>query len=325
MKRAIGLAIIILVCVIGYLSAQGMMPFAPAFGSGMEPAVKSGSLIVARPVKTAEIAAGDIVVFKVPPSAREYYGYPPVLAQRVIEVNQDLSGISYRVQGDDAAGEPLSLRPRDIKGELGGQVPYLGFPLMIFRSGALTIFVLILVFLFGLYLYSREINAVAGRRFKAFVSPMAEENRRVDDVLAGRIEATEQALNSFAGAMREYAQHLASHTSAIKGLSEASQALKEGAAEQNRVLSQMAATLARQKKEREVARIEEVVYHFRERTREIMRIKEALEKETHVQAVKDRENTLILMKISAPRGCVVKPKALLERPHIFPAYTKVAE
>ncbi len=47
---------------------------------------------------------------------------------------------------------------------------------------------------------------------------------------------TEQALDKFAAAISEYAQHLASHTSAIQGLSEASHELKKGAAEQNRVL-----------------------------------------------------------------------------------------
>ena len=51
-----------------------------------------------------------------------------------------------------------------------------------------------------------------------------------------KINTTEQALEKFAGAIAEYAQHLASHTSAIQGLSEASHELKRSAAEQNRVL-----------------------------------------------------------------------------------------
>jgi hypothetical protein len=52
-----------------------------------------------------------------------------------------------------------------------------------------------------------------------------------------KMDATEQALLQFSAAVSEYAKHLASHTSAIQGLSEASHELKRGAAEQNRVLS----------------------------------------------------------------------------------------
>jgi methyl-accepting chemotaxis protein len=51
---------------------------------------------------------------------------------------------------------------------------------------------------------------------------------------------TQEALTSFAGAIAEYAEHLKSHTSAIQGLSEASQELKKGAVEQNKVLERIA-------------------------------------------------------------------------------------
>jgi signal peptidase I len=323
MKRAVALAIIILVCIVGIFSVQGVLPFVPAYGPGMEPTVRSGSLIAVEPVKTAEISSGDVVVCKVPPAARESYGYPPVLARRVIEVDKEPAGTSFLLQTDDASGAPFSVRPQDIKGTVGSTVPYIGYPFAVFRSTALTAFIFVLIFLLALYLFSREIGAAAGRRFRSFVSPIVEESRRYDDSLFRRVEATEKALSGFTGAMQEYAQHLASHTSAIKGLSEASQALKDGAVEQNRILGHMASTLARQKKEREVARIEEVVYHFRERTREIMRVKEALEKEARVQTDKNQE-TIVVIKKPAPQGCVVKPKALLEKRHFFSAYSKIA-
>ncbi len=56
-------------------------------------------------------------------------------------------------------------------------------------------------------------------------------------------EYTQQALNNFAQAIAEYAGHLKSHTSAIQGLSEASQELKKGAAEQNKVLARLLETM----------------------------------------------------------------------------------
>jgi len=54
---------------------------------------------------------------------------------------------------------------------------------------------------------------------------------------------TQQALNSFASAIAEYAGHLKSHTSAIQSLSEASQELKKGAIEQNKILSRLVETM----------------------------------------------------------------------------------
>jgi transcriptional regulator with GAF, ATPase, and Fis domain len=51
---------------------------------------------------------------------------------------------------------------------------------------------------------------------------------------------TEQTLRELTEAIAEYALHLKSHTAAIQGLSEASQELKRSAAEQNRILADLA-------------------------------------------------------------------------------------
>jgi hypothetical protein len=59
------------------------------------------------------------------------------------------------------------------------------------------------------------------------------------------MESTQQALTSFAAAIAEYAEHLKSHTSAIQGLAEASQELKKGAAEQNRVLTHLVESIGK--------------------------------------------------------------------------------
>jgi hypothetical protein len=74
-------------------------------------------------------------------------------------------------------------------------------------------------------------------------SPVIDEEKRLNRSLTRQIEenekkinATETALKEFSAAVAEYAHHLSSHTSAIKGLAEASQELKEGGAAQNRFL-----------------------------------------------------------------------------------------
>jgi hypothetical protein len=48
---------------------------------------------------------------------------------------------------------------------------------------------------------------------------------------------TTKALEQFASAIGEYAQHLASHTDAVKGMASASLELREAVREQNRMFS----------------------------------------------------------------------------------------
>jgi len=52
-----------------------------------------------------------------------------------------------------------------------------------------------------------------------------------------RMESTRQALERFDSAIKEYAEHLKSHTSAVISLIEASQELKKGAGVANKVLN----------------------------------------------------------------------------------------
>ena len=96
-------------------------------------------------------------------------------------------------------------------------------------------------------------------------APVMEQSERTNMEITNRMETTEkamvsthQALQNFSEAMAEYAVHLKSHTSAIQGLSEASQELKKGAGEQNRVLSTL------------VQRLEQVPSSVEPRAKEII-------------------------------------------------------
>jgi hypothetical protein len=77
--------------------------------------------------------------------------------------------------------------------------------------------------------------------------------------------------------MQLYAQHMASHTSAIKGLSEASQALKSSALEQNQILYRLSHSMETEKSEREISRVERVVYELEKRTQLVLQVKNELE------------------------------------------------
>ncbi len=244
MKRAIGLIIATVACVVAFLSIRGTLPFMPIYGSSMEPTLHSGSLMMIEPVDNPnDIQVGDIIVYTVPTMVREYYNYPQTVAHRVVEINA-VPSLGFRTQGDNTGEDPFTVRPQDIRGTVGTQIPYLGLPLLFFQSKQGMIFVIIALALLALFLYGKEIAQGGSWVHKGIFSPVIAEEKRANRMLSKKIEttekkmdATEQALLQFSAAVAEYAKHLASHTSAIQGLSEASHELKRGAAEQNRVLS----------------------------------------------------------------------------------------
>ncbi|MFC1918238.1 signal peptidase I [Chloroflexota bacterium] len=246
MKKAIGLIIIIAAFTVAFLSVRGAMPFIPIFGSSMEPTLQSGGLLIIEPIDPYDVKEGDIIIFNVPSAIREYYSYPPTVSHRVIEVKTDHPGLRFRTKGDNTGEDPFSIMPRDIKGTVGDQIPYLGLPLLFFQSQQGTIFIIVALSLLALFLYSDELS-LGGRRLQwGIFNPVIRESHRTNRVLAQKIDSTEkkmenteQALDKFATAIAEYAQHLASHTSAIQGLAEASHELKKSAAEQNRVLAHL--------------------------------------------------------------------------------------
>ncbi|MFA5317592.1 MAG: signal peptidase I [Dehalococcoidales bacterium] len=254
MKRLILLTIVIAVCVAGFFSIQGAMPFMPVFGVSMEPELKAGDLILISGVDPNEVEVGDIVVFSVPSAIREFYNYPPVVAHRVTEV-RDLGslGRGFRTKGDNTGGDPFTVRANDLLGVASTRIPYIGFILLFFQSDQGLMFLIISVVLFALFLYVEEINRGRTRLQRGIFAPVIEANRHIieesrhgNELVAERVVSTEkkmdrmdQTLAKFASAIELYAEHLKSHTSAIQGLSAASQDLAKTTAEQEKLLGRL--------------------------------------------------------------------------------------
>jgi hypothetical protein len=164
-------------------------------------------------------------------------------------------------------------------------------------------------------LYADRIAGKIGRLLRAAAAPMVEENHRVDLQLSRRFEATEKALDDFAGAVQIYAQHLASHTSAVRGLSEASQALQGSAAEQNRILGHISNAIIHERARREVTLVERVVKEVEAKTTQALQARDELESKLPESALKYHETIPLRVKRTSPPGCVVNPRALLARRH----------
>ena len=252
MKRALGLIITIVACVVAFLSVRGTMPFMPVFGTSMEPTLHAGNLILIEKVPPEEIEVGDVIVFNVPALIRDYYSYPPVVAHRVIQVNTE-RGIYFRTEGDNTGEDPFATRASDVKGTVGKQIPNLGFPLLFFQSQQGLIFVITALSLLTFYLYMDELSLGRRKVHEGIFAPVIRDSRRRSRVIDRRTEqvergmlSTQQALEQFAGAIAEYAQHLKSHTSAIQGLSDASHELKNGAVEQNKILTHLVERIEQQ-------------------------------------------------------------------------------
>ena len=243
MKRAIGLIFATVACIVAFLSVRGALPFMPIYGHSMEPTLHSGALLMIKPIAPEEVKVGDIIVYTVPTMVRNYYNYPPTVSHRVIQVNT-VPALSFRTKGDNTGEDPFTIRPEDIRGTVGKQISYIGLPLLFFQSQQGMIFAIIAIALLAIFLYGGELSRGGGWLHRGIFSPVINEEKRANRMLSRKIEATEkkmdsteQALVQFSAAVSEYAKHLASHTSAIQGLAEASQELKKGAAEQNRVLA----------------------------------------------------------------------------------------
>ena len=144
-----------------------------------------------------------------------------------------------------------------------------GFPLIIMTYAT--------ILLVASLLYAGDIVSAFKRNFRDSVAPIVEESHRVSLVLSNRFEGTEKAIEFFAGAIQQYAHHLESHTSAIRGLSEASQALRNSAVEQNQILHRMSHTFTMAKPEEEVSGVEKVVTDLAKRTQLVLQVKEELE------------------------------------------------
>jgi signal peptidase I len=247
MKRALGLLILVAAVIAGLFSVRGAMPFVPVLGTSMEPEFNAGDLIMIEEVSPSEVEVGDVIIFTVPPVVREAYNYPQVVIHRVARAYTTDRDTTFRTRGDNVAGEdPFTVRSQDIKGKPGKRIPYLGFPLLYLQSQQGLIFVIVSLCLLTLYLYAEELSRGSGRVQKGLLAPVIEANRSSNHLLEQRIATTEktmastgEALGKFASAVEVYAEHLNSHTSAIRGLSEASQELKQGAAEQNKVLARL--------------------------------------------------------------------------------------
>jgi len=197
-----------------------------------------------------------------------------------------------------------------------------GFPLIIMTYAT--------ILLVASLLYAGDIVSAFKRNFRDSVAPIVEESHRVSLVLSNRFEGTEKAIEFFAGAIQQYAHHLESHTSAIRGLSEASQSLRDSAVEQNQILHRMSHTFDKVKPEEEVSGVEKVVTDLEKRTQLVLQVRDELEMKKPAAPPLEAPPETITPKpvkpeqlkvtppapeLRPPPGCLGNPRATYSRLH----------
>jgi signal peptidase I len=192
MKRAIGLLLLFITCIAGFLTVKGIFPFIPVLSDSMEPALRYGSLLAIKPVNPDDIKIGDIIIYNVPPAMRKYYNYPAVVSRRVIEIKTAPSP-GFRTKGDNAGVDPFTIGPADVRGTAGTQISYLGLPLIFFDSPQGLISVVFALAMLAVLLYGREGTAMIFRRIFA---PVLSKKGIGNQAAAGKIETFEKRIDA---------------------------------------------------------------------------------------------------------------------------------
>lgn len=99
----------------------GATPYTILTGS-MKPGYPPGTLVVIRPVDTADIHVGSVITYQL------RSGEPQVVTHRVVDVGVNLEGETrFETQGDaNSVSDPELVRPEQVRGALWYAVPHLG-------------------------------------------------------------------------------------------------------------------------------------------------------------------------------------------------------
>lgn len=135
----------------------------------MEPQLKVGSLLIARPVEPEAISVGDIIIFR-PTSVGEN-----LVSHRVIGIGHS-SPLYFETKGDaNYAPDPFTVPARNLVGRIWLHVPYVGYAAEFLKTP--------FGFVLGLVVPTLIIIAVYVRGIRRALSK--DEKQNLDEVTSG--------------------------------------------------------------------------------------------------------------------------------------------
>ena len=113
------------------------------YGSSMEPTIKVGSLIAAKPANVDDLQVGDIVVFRSP-------GNGSTMIHRIVGIRDDGGQRRFETKGDASNGaDPLEISLGNGTRRVVLDLPYLGY-IVHFARSAMGIILLVVIPAMGL-------------------------------------------------------------------------------------------------------------------------------------------------------------------------------
>jgi signal peptidase len=122
-----------LLVIAAFFSLTGAYKILVVNGGSMEPAIRVGSVIIAKAVDPAKIKVGDIVSFRIPRSNAEQNQSPAIATHRVVQISRERiyrenGSLSFRTKGD-ANEEPdvQNISAGSLVGKVLIAIPYAGY------------------------------------------------------------------------------------------------------------------------------------------------------------------------------------------------------
>lgn len=232
-------------------------PISVVDGHSMLPTFHAGDLVVVRSIPAKDVKVGDIVSVNVPPESRKELDLPAEIVHRVVKRQGSAPDLTFTTKGDNNPGvDAFTTHPDDIRGVVIHSVPGLGYPVLFFRSGQGRIFLAALgVAILGYFVIGaieRKQEAAELDNPRQAIAELGADLHRLQEAVTSAAAApayppsvdvaeieqlvTEQrqdreTLHELVGAIREYGEHLRSHTQAVRDMATAAQELARAAAE----------------------------------------------------------------------------------------------
>jgi len=114
------IALIAILLIVSAFPVTGNIKFMVVQSGSMEPAIKMGSIVMARPSNDYKI--GDVITFG------SYSENKLLITHRIYDIKVTAGAISYITKGDaNNSPDQMEISQRDIVGKVLFSVPYLGY------------------------------------------------------------------------------------------------------------------------------------------------------------------------------------------------------
>jgi signal peptidase len=139
--RLVTTAALLLFLVVAVGPLTGQWRSAPVLSGSMTPRYPVGSLVFARPMPSAHLTVGDVILFQAPEPGN------PTVMHRIAAIEQGDEGLLYRTKGDaNTAIDPWLLKLNDSTAwRVHGEIPVVGKLAVLVRHRPIQIVLLLLV------------------------------------------------------------------------------------------------------------------------------------------------------------------------------------